>query len=278
MKKWIFAIGLATAMLVTASTRAQVALGTSFTYQGELKDGSVVANGFFNISLQLFDASTGGAQIGPTQAFTSVAVLNGTFTVRPDFGAGVFAGDRRWVQVIVNGTPLTPRQEITATPYALYALNPGPPGPQGPSGVIRSASANGQVATTLAASNNNAWAFVGATTASTVSIAVGAGQTLHVDAGATIGIATGGAAKSFRYNVGYRVAGSGAAPVEFANAAYYEVKLLPGLRLPFVASYSKAGLAAGTYEVGLIVRAVGTDGTALNDNDWSQVHAWVSQP
>lgn len=68
-----------------------------------------------------------------------------------DFGSSVFTGDARWLEVGVRPgdmndpniyTVLTPRQEVTPTPYALYALSgnqgpqgePGPEGPQGPTG------------------------------------------------------------------------------------------------------------------------------------------------
>ncbi|MBN8597585.1 MAG: hypothetical protein J0L78_07925 [Planctomycetes bacterium] len=277
MRKWICAVGLVAALALGVSARAQLALGTSFTYQGQLKDGGVVVNDIVSITLQLFDANTDGAQVGPTQNFAGVAVLNGTFTVQPDFGAGVFAGSRRWVQVTVNGEILAPRQEITPTPYALYAMNPGPQGPagpQGPSGVITTVSSNAGVGSNLSASNNGVWAFAG----SVPTITVGAGQTLHVQATAAIGIAAGGTAKAMDYNVGFRASGSTSAPTELAINSYLTVKLLPGLRLPFTASYSRSGLAPGNYQVGLIVRAPGTDGGAFNDNDWSLVHVWVSQP
>ncbi len=320
-------LGLA---LGAGSAHAQLALGTSFSYQGQIKNGGVNVSGIVSVELQLFDAPTLGTQIGITQHFPGVTALNGIFTVRPDFGVNAFDGNKRWVQVTVNGTTLDPRQELTATPYALFALSgnsgpqgatgptgaagpmgvagatgptgpagaagpagstgpqgaPGVPGatgpqgpagatgPQGPAGVISTTSVNGQVATNLAASNNGIWAFAG----TTANIVVGAGQTLHVNGGAMIGIATGGTSKTFRYNVGFRVAGTTNAPVELANLSYFEVVLLPGLRLPLSASYSRSGLAAGTYQVGVIVWTTGSDGTALNFNDWSMVHAWVSQP
>jgi len=49
-------------------------------------------------------------------------VANGLFTAPLDFGAGAFDGDARWLQIGVEGNTLTPRQKLTATPYALFAL------------------------------------------------------------------------------------------------------------------------------------------------------------
>jgi 3-isopropylmalate/(R)-2-methylmalate dehydratase small subunit len=58
-------------------------------------------------------------------------VTNGLFTVTLDFGAGVFTGASRWLEIGVrtNGgasfTVLSPRQPLTPTPYALYAPSAG---------------------------------------------------------------------------------------------------------------------------------------------------------
>jgi hypothetical protein len=98
-----------------------VPLGTSFTYQGRLNSGGTPANGSFNMTFTLFDAATGGTQIGAPVSISNVAVANGLFTVTLDFGATAFAGEERWLQIAVNGTSLSPRQKLTATPYALHA-------------------------------------------------------------------------------------------------------------------------------------------------------------
>jgi len=127
------------------------ALGTAFTYQGRLGDGGAPANGSYDLTLKLYDAVTNGAQVGATADLRAQGVTNGLFTVTLDFGADAFAGEARWleIQVRTNGAAayitLTPRQPLTATPYALYALTPagpagdtgatGPPGAQGPQGV-----------------------------------------------------------------------------------------------------------------------------------------------
>src|SRR5262249_6399459 len=63
-------------------------------------------------------------QGGTTVHLSGVSVSNGLFTVQLDFGAASFNGARRWLQISVNGTPLSPRQELTATPYALHAAGP----------------------------------------------------------------------------------------------------------------------------------------------------------
>ena len=98
-------------------------LGTAFTYQGRLTDGGSVANGTYDFQFELYDA--GGNQVGSTLSRNDVAVTNGLFSLPLDFG-DAFTGDARFLQVSVrlgsstgDYTMLTPRQALTATPYAL---------------------------------------------------------------------------------------------------------------------------------------------------------------
>src|SRR5882672_1919866 len=105
-------------------------LGTAFTYQGRLIDGAIPANGNYDLKFALYDGSTGGVLVGTPSTITlaPVAVTNGLFAVTLDFGTAAFGGDGRWLEIAVrtNGsvsahTILTPRQQVTAAPYALFA-------------------------------------------------------------------------------------------------------------------------------------------------------------
>lgn len=102
-------------------------LGSSFTYQGQLTQQGIPANGAFDFQFKLFDASGGGAQIGGDVARNAVVVDDGVFTVDIDFGASAFDGQARYLEIRVRPaglgifTQLMPRQPITATPYALYS-------------------------------------------------------------------------------------------------------------------------------------------------------------
>ena len=116
-----------------APASAPSPLGTAFTYQGLLKDGSgnPITN-TCNLQFNLYDAATSGNLVGNNpQTVTGVVVSNGYFTVSLDFGSGAFNGSARWLQVGVSCpaggsyTPLTPLQQLTAAPYALYAVNSG---------------------------------------------------------------------------------------------------------------------------------------------------------
>lgn len=104
------------------------AQGTAFTYQGQLDNGTNPVTGLYNFKFDTFNAETGGSVIGAAVTNTAVPVTNGLFTTIIDFGSGVFtAGVTNWlhIQVTTNGgtvfTSLTPRQELTPTPNAIYA-------------------------------------------------------------------------------------------------------------------------------------------------------------
>ncbi len=104
------------------------AQGTVFTYQGRLNAGASPANGGFDLTFALFSVSSGPGQVGGSLTNAATAVSNGRFTVMLDFG-NQFPGADRWLEIGVrtNGggdfTPLSPRQKLTATPYAVTAAS-----------------------------------------------------------------------------------------------------------------------------------------------------------
>jgi len=102
-------------------------VGATFTYQGRLTDGGGPANGSYDFQFKLYDAAGGGVWVG-TIPKDDVTVTDGLFTVELGFGSA-FTGDARWLEIGVRPgasagayTTLMPRQALTATPYALYAL------------------------------------------------------------------------------------------------------------------------------------------------------------
>ena len=108
------------------------ALTTTFTYQGRLADGGSPANGPYDLRFILYDAESGGAQVGATVTKDDVPVANGLFTVDLDFGPNAFRGDARWMEIAVRPgtstgtyTVLSPRQPVSPAPYALFAVAAG---------------------------------------------------------------------------------------------------------------------------------------------------------
>jgi hypothetical protein len=104
-----------------------VAGAQPFTYQGFLKHYDVSANGSYDFRFSLWDAASGGTQIGATLTLTNVNVTNGLFTVTLDFGS-VWDGNPRFLQIAVRPantggyTTLSPRIPIMSAPYASFAF------------------------------------------------------------------------------------------------------------------------------------------------------------
>ncbi len=109
-------------------------IGTAFTYQGRLIDANDVADGLYDFQFKLFDSVTDGNQLDGDVNVPDMDVIDGYFTLELDFDSGVFTGDARWLEIGIRPgqfedsntyTVLSPRQEITPAPYALYATTSG---------------------------------------------------------------------------------------------------------------------------------------------------------
>lgn len=110
-------------ILILAATLA--AQTTAFSYQGKLSDAGNPANGTYQMEFRLFDAITGGNQIGVAVSISSVTVNQGVFDTQLDFGAGAFPGADRFLEISVrrnaneNFVTLSPREQINTTPQAI---------------------------------------------------------------------------------------------------------------------------------------------------------------
>lgn len=105
---------------------APSAVGSGFTYQGRLVDDGLAANGAYDFEFKLYDAPSGGTQEGLTVPVNDLMVVNGLFSTELDFDSGVYDGRGLYLQVSVRPgastgayTDLSPRQALTAAPYAL---------------------------------------------------------------------------------------------------------------------------------------------------------------
>jgi len=114
-------------VMLVAVTVGAAPLGTEFTYQGVLSDGGAAAAGAFDFRFILYDADAGGSQVGTIVYVEDLVVADGRLTTQLDFG-DVFDGTALWLEVGVRdggatGTysVLSPRQEVTATPFAQHA-------------------------------------------------------------------------------------------------------------------------------------------------------------
>lgn len=110
----------------TSATAAP--LETSFNYRGQLAVSGAPADGLFDFSFALFDTANDVGALSEVLESADVSVINGSFSVELDFTADPFAGDQLWLEIGVRESgstedfvSLSPRQKISAVPYALHA-------------------------------------------------------------------------------------------------------------------------------------------------------------
>ncbi len=117
-------------LALAASAFAQSA--TTFTYQGELRDGGLPANGSYDVRFRLFDGLTSPTQLGSQLCVDNVAVVDGRFAVTLDFGFQFSSPGRALELEVRNGAAgdcsnaggfviLAPRQTITSVPAATFS-------------------------------------------------------------------------------------------------------------------------------------------------------------
>ena len=106
-----------------------VNLGSEFTYQGQLNFSGAPASGAFDFEFHLYTVETNGTEVA-TDIVDDIDVVGGIFSAELDMG-NAFLGDQLWLEIRVreggsNGayTTLSPRQKVTAAPYA-QGLMPG---------------------------------------------------------------------------------------------------------------------------------------------------------
>jgi len=131
--RWYGSLRLTLILLSTILIQLSIlAQGTAFTYQGRLNNGGTPVTGVYDLSFTLYDSVDlpDSVLAGPiTNAATGVT--NGLFTVTLDFGTGLFSGTVHLLEIGVrtNGVgafvTLSPKQPLTAAPYAIYAGNAG---------------------------------------------------------------------------------------------------------------------------------------------------------
>jgi len=134
--KQLFGIGLVIVLMLTllpgmvlAQEPAGIPLSAGFTYQGRLRIDDVPYNGICDFEVSLWDELSGGTQYGTTQSLLNVPLEEGFFTVLLDYGPEAFLGEHRFLNISVrcpagggSYEPLSPRQDLTPSPYSLYAM------------------------------------------------------------------------------------------------------------------------------------------------------------
>lgn len=113
---------------ISGARAPNAALGTAFTYQGQLKKSGSPVTSTCSFTFGLWNAASSGTQLGSNQTISGVSVSNGFFTTQVNgggqFGANAFTGDARWLQISAQCTgdgsaTSLGRQQLTPAPYAL---------------------------------------------------------------------------------------------------------------------------------------------------------------
>ncbi len=108
---WPMAVG-------SQDVQVESSFTTAFTYQGMLEYEGEPVDGNEAFSFRLYDAESGGNQIGNAISIAVVPVSNGIFTVELDFGPGSFDEGPRWLEVVTaKAGILEPRQLVNPAPY-----------------------------------------------------------------------------------------------------------------------------------------------------------------
>lgn len=110
-----------------AAAESRAVTSFPFTFQGRIEKDGLPADGPHLVEISYWDAAVNGNSVGVTTTFNNVPVANGLFTVTTTIHASEWNGSPRWVQVRAapegEALVLVGRQQVTATPYALMALN-----------------------------------------------------------------------------------------------------------------------------------------------------------
>ena len=102
-------------------------ISADFTYQGYLEQSGAAVTDSCDMRFTFYASATGGVAIGAAQTSNNVSVDDGIFAVELAAGT-LFQNEARYIEIAVDCggglITLSPRQEITAAPYA-HTLRPG---------------------------------------------------------------------------------------------------------------------------------------------------------
>lgn len=123
------ALGLAAVAFAPPGAAGNGGLGDTFTYQGQLRESGQPATGLYDFQICLYDSPTDPVQLAClVPSAEDIPVEDGLFALDLNFGPGRFVGQARYLELRVRPgdssdgfTQLLPRQQLRATPEAMYA-------------------------------------------------------------------------------------------------------------------------------------------------------------
>lgn len=244
----------------------------SFTYQGQLRKNGAPVNASCSATFKLFDAATGGVQLGATTVSATLQVVNGLFTIPLDYGA-LMNGEARWIETAIGcaeaPSTLAPRTLLSPAPYA-FAL-PGmrtlPAAPDGANPTINVIGGVVGVTGENTATTNSFNSVIAGGLSNTIGLPAGGGDGPYSAIG-------GGQTNQIRRDVSYGVIGGGFSNIVGTNSDAGTVSggadnvVADGVRYATI-SGGLSNLVTGTARFGSIVG--GTNG--LSDHWGQQAYA-----
>jgi hypothetical protein len=113
--------------LMATQAVSSIAQTTAFNFNGRLSNIGLPVNGRHDLRFSVYASQAAADLVSGPITVSSVAVKNGVFNCRLDFGQSIFDGSARWLEIGVRPsgtasfTNLSPRVELTSAPYAVRA-------------------------------------------------------------------------------------------------------------------------------------------------------------
>ncbi len=120
MNKSAYLVLIMTILFATAL----FSIPNQINYRGKLFESGAPVTGSRNMEFRVFNALTGGTQLWTSGAIAinvNAGLYNYTMGTNPVIPVSVFTNDFTYLEVVVGGTALAPRERFVAVPYAYKA-------------------------------------------------------------------------------------------------------------------------------------------------------------
>ncbi|HOW89575.1 MAG TPA: hypothetical protein PL037_04775 [Elusimicrobiales bacterium] len=125
LRSFIAVSALAVICLSAFSVPAEAAVPIKFTYQGNLRQSGFLVTGTRTMVFRVYASSTAPVPLWTSPSPETVQISTGVFkvTIEPSLpAAGDWESGSLWLELEINGTKMSPREEVTSSPYAVNSL------------------------------------------------------------------------------------------------------------------------------------------------------------
>jgi hypothetical protein len=114
-------LGLALVCSLLPARQAHADVPVKFTYQGNLRQNGYLVNGNRSMVFRIYDSSTSASALWTSSAY-SVDVSTGVFRVTLAPVLTDWQSGSLWLEMEVEGNKMSPREEVTSSPYSINSL------------------------------------------------------------------------------------------------------------------------------------------------------------